>query len=253
VERAAAAGIPVIAFDRLIPTDKLAAYVSFDQYEIGRLQARGVLDRVGEGRFVLLGGSPADVSAHRFRAGQLEILQPLIDDGRITVVADRWVANWDPDEAYRTMKDVIAAGGGEFDAVVASNDGTALGAIDALREHGLAGKIPISGQDATAEGCRSILLGELTMSVFKDFRLLAPASADLALRLARREPVPELRRRMIGELTFDRDVAGTVPCLFLKLAAVDKENLYEEIVTSGFLPYDQVYRGIPEDERPPRP
>ncbi|MBN2353027.1 MAG: substrate-binding domain-containing protein [Spirochaetales bacterium] len=253
VERAAAAGVPVVAFDRLIPSDKLAAYVSFDQYEIGRLQARGVLDRAGKGRFVLLGGGTVDTSARRFRAGQMEILKPLIDRGRIEIVADQWVRNWDPDNAYKIMNNIISATGGEFDAVVASNDGTALGAIDALREHGLAGKVPISGQDATAEACTSIVRGELTMTVFKDFRLLAPAAVDLALRLARREPVPELENRTIRELTYDRDYEGTVPCLFIPSVAVDEANLYDEIVASGFQPYDEVYRDVPEADRPPRP
>ena len=126
-------------------------------------------------KLVKLGGSPTDNNAILFRKGQDEIVQPYVDKGIIKVVADQWVDNWDAGQCPqvdgehpdRRQKN-------EVDAVVASNDGTALGALQALKAQGLAGKVPISGQDATADGCNSIVKGELTVSILKDIRNLAP-------------------------------------------------------------------------------
>jgi D-xylose transport system substrate-binding protein len=253
VEAAVARGVPVIAFDRFIPSSKLAVYLSMDQYEIGRIQARGILSARDNGRFFLLGGSPADPSATRFRLGQMEILQPLIDSGRITVVGDEWAVNWDPENAHRIMSRFLEKTDNGLDAVVASNDGTALGALQALQAHGLAGKVPISGQDATVEGCNSIVKGDLTLTVFKDFRRFAPEAIDIALRLARREPVEGLVSQPLEKLTLDKSLVGEVPCRFVDLVAVDRSNMYDVVVTSGFHDYDDVYRDVPEKDRPPRP
>jgi D-xylose transport system substrate-binding protein len=109
VESAARDGVPCIAYDRLIKSDKLAAYISFDNVEVGRTQARGVLGKVDKGRFVLLGGSPTDNNATLFRKGQMEILQPLIDKGQVKVVADQWVENWSPANATKIMENILTA------------------------------------------------------------------------------------------------------------------------------------------------
>jgi D-xylose transport system substrate-binding protein len=253
VESAAADGIPVIAYDRLIKSDKLAAYISFDNVEVGRSQGRGVTKRVNKGKFVLLGGSPTDNNAILFRSGQMEVLQPLIDSGDIEVVADQWVENWSPPNATKLMENILTAQKNDIDAVVASNDGTALGALQAMKAQGLAGKVPISGQDATAAGCKSIVEGELTVTVYKDVRLLTPLAIEMAIQLAKGEEIPELKDFSLAELTLDENLKGNVPCRFLKVVEVDKSNVYEEIVVSGFQSYDDVYRDIPEDQRPPRP
>lgn len=253
VEKAAGAGIPCIAYDRLIRSDRLAAYISFDNIEVGRLQARGVLARIDHGNFVLLGGSPTDNNATLLRKGQMEILQPQIDRGRIRIVADQWVANWAPANAARIMEKILTSLDSRIDAVVASNDGTALGALQAMKARGLAGKVPISGQDATAAACRSIIEGHLSVSVFKDVRQLSPIAIEMAVKLARKEKIEGLRDYPLAELTGGEDIPGTVPCRFLKVVGIDKDNLYEVIVRSGFQKYDDVYRDIPEDRRPPRP
>jgi D-xylose transport system substrate-binding protein len=253
VESAAADGIPCLAYDRLIKSDKLAAYISFDNVEVGRAQARGVTKRVNKGRFVLLGGSPTDNNAILFRSGQMEILQPLIDSGDIEVVADQWVENWSSANATKIMENILTAQNNEIDAVVASNDGTALGALQAMKAQGLAGKVPISGQDATEAGCKSIVEGELSMTVYKDVRLLTPMSIEMAIQLAKGEEIPDLKDFSLAELTLDDSLEGTVPCRFLKVVEVDKDNVYDEIIMSGFQSYDVVYRDIPEDQRPPKP
>jgi len=253
VASAAADGIPCIAYDRLVKSDKLAAYISFDNVAVGRAQGEGVLKRVNKGKFVLLGGSPTDNNAILFRKGQMEALQPLIDSGDIEVVADQWVENWSPANATKLMENILTAANNEVDAVVASNDGTALGALQAMKAQGLAGKVPISGQDATEAGCKSIVEGELSMTVFKDVRLLTPMAIEMAVQLGKGEEIPGLKDYTLAELTLDDALEGTVPCKFLEVVSVDKDNVYEEIILSGFQSYDVVYKDIPEDQRPPKP
>jgi D-xylose transport system substrate-binding protein len=253
VDQAKEAGIPVIAYDRLIKSGSLAAYISFDNVEVGRTQARGILKVKDKGNFVLLGGSPTDNNAVLFRQGQMEILQPLIDKGDIKVVADQWVDNWDPANALKIMENILTAQKNKIDAVVASNDGTAGGALQAMKAQGLAGKVPISGQDATYQGCKSIVEGELTMTVMKDVRLLTPMAIDMAISLAKGEKIAGLTNYKLSELTLDENLKGDVPCNFLKVISVDKDNVFEEVVKSGFQKYDDVYKDIPAGKRPPRP
>ncbi len=253
VESAAVDGIPCIAYDRLVKSDKLAAYISFDNVEVGRTQARGVLSKVDKGNFVMLGGSPTDNNAVLFRKGQMEIIQPLVDKGQIKIVADQWVENWSPANATKIMENILTAQQNKIDAVVASNDGTALGALQAMKAQGLAGKVPISGQDATAAGCKSIVEDELTMTVYKDVRLLSPMAIDMAIALAKGQKIEGLKEFTLKELTLDEKLKGSVPCKFLKVVGVDKDSVYDEIVKSGFQKYDDIYKDIPEDKRPPRP
>ncbi len=253
VASAAQDKIPCIAYDRLVKSDKLAAYISFDNVEVGRTQARGVLKKVDSGNFVMLGGSPTDNNAVLFRKGQMEIIQPLVDKGQIKIVADQWVENWSPANATKIMENILTAQQNKIDAVVASNDGTALGALQAMKAQGLAGKVPISGQDATAAGCKSIVENELTMTVYKDVRLLSPMAIDMAIKLAKGEAVEGLKSYSLKELTLDDKLTGDVPCKFLKVVGVDSSNVYDEIVKSGFQKYDDIYKDIPEDKRPPRP
>jgi len=253
VNNASKAGVPVIAYDRLIKSTKLACYISFDNVEVGRQQASGVLKVRDKGNFVLLGGSPTDNNAILFRNGQMEVLKPHIDSGDIKIVADQWVENWDPATAVKKMENILTSQGNKVDAVVASNDGTALGALQALKAQKLAGKVPISGQDATGPGCRSIVEGELTMTVFKDVRELTPLAIDIADKLANGKPVEGLKNYSLAELTLDKNLSGEVPCKFLKVVQVDKDNVYDVVVKSGFQKWEEVYAGTPEDKRPPKP
>jgi D-xylose transport system substrate-binding protein len=253
VDKAAAEGVKVIAYDRLIKSANLAAYISFDNVEVGRSQARGVLKKVKKGDFILLGGSPTDNNATLFRQGQMEVLQPLIDKGDIKIVADQWVENWDAANALKIMENTLTKLKNKVDAVVASNDQTALGALQAMKAQGLAGKVPISGQDATAAGCKSIVEGELTVTVFKDLRKLSPIAVDMAVKMAKGEKVAGLKDFTLAELTLDKKLKGSVPCRFLKVVEVDQSNVYNEVVKSGFQKYDEVYKDIPKDKRPPKP
>ena len=245
VDEVAKKGVKVIAYDRLIKSPKIAAYVSFDNVDVGRNQARGVLAVKNSGNFVLLGGSPTDNNAHLFRQGQMEVLNPLIKSGKIKIVADQWVENWDPANAKKLMENILTATGKKFDAVVASNDGTALGALEAMKTAGMAGKVPISGQDATEAGCNSIARGELTVTILKDTRKLTPLATELAVKLAKGEKNLGLSPFKLADLTGNKKMKGDVPCKFLQVFQVTKDNLKKLVVDSGFQTYEGVYKDIP--------
>jgi D-xylose transport system substrate-binding protein len=263
VDKAADAGVKVIAYDRLIKTSKISAYLSFDNVEVGRQQALGIMKAIdadnwdvnanGPARVVQLAGSPTDNNATLFTKGQTEILQPYVDSGKIEIVAQQGVDNWDPANALKLMENILAAQNNDIDAVVASNDGTALGALQAMKAQGLVGKVPISGQDATADGSNSIVKGELTVSILKDIRNLSPLAIDVMDKLIKGQTVDGMKNFTLAELTVDPSKTGEVPCVFLQVQQVNKENVYDLVVKSGFQKYDDVYRDIPESERPPKP
>ena len=264
VDKAAAAGVKVLAYDRLIKSTKISAYLSFNNVEVGRQEALGVMTALGlpgstkwtkdnPAKVVLSGGSPTDNNAVLVRQGQMEIVQPYIDSGVITIVADQWVDNWDAANALKMMENILTAQENKIDAVVASNDGTALGELQAMKAQGLAGIVPISGQDATADGCNSIVKGEQTVTVFKDVRNLTPLAIETMDKLIKGQVVDGMKTYTLAELTNDDTKTGEVPCLFLPVEQVTKDNVYDLIVKSGFQPYEDVYRDIPEAQRPAKP
>ena len=263
VDKAAEAGVKVIAYDRLIKSPNIAGYISFNNVEVGRQQADGVMKALdmenwdeaanGPARIVMLGGSPTDNNAILFRQGQEEIVTPFVEAGKAEVVADQWVENWDAANALKLMENILTSINNEVDGVVASNDGTALGALQALKAQGLAGVVPISGQDATADGCNSIAKGELTVSILKDIRNLGPISVDMVDALLKGEPVEGLSEFTLAELTNDPSKEGNVMALFLPVEQVNADNVFDLCVANGFQSYDDVFRDIPEDQRPPRP
>lgn len=264
VEKAVAAGVKVISYDRLIKTSKISAYISFDNTAVGKAEADGVVKALGlpgsttwtkdnPAKVVLSGGSPTDNNAVLVRNGQMQILQPFIDQGVIKIVADQWVDNWDATKAETMMENILTAQQNKIDAVVASNDGTALGELQALKAQGLWGKIPISGQDATADGCNSIVLGGQTVTVFKDTRLLAPQAVTMIEALVKGQAPTGLQKFTLAELTNDKTKTGDVMANFLQIVEVTKANVYDVVVKSGFQSYDAVYRNVPADQLPPKP
>jgi len=264
---AAKAGVKVIAYDRLIKSTNIAAYLSFNNTAVGNAQAQGVLTALGiksatdtgkwtkasPVKLVKLGGSKTDNNAILFRQGQDQVLQPYVDAGVIKVVADQWVENWDPANAVKDMENILTSQNNAVDAVVASNDGTALGALQALNAQKLAGIVPISGQDATAAGCNSIVKGQLTVTIFKDTRLLSPLAVDLADNLIQGKTVADMKSYTMAELTNDKTKTGSVSAVFLPVVQVTKDNVYDLVVKSGFQSYDDVYKDIAADKLPPRP
>ncbi|WP_415155925.1 D-xylose ABC transporter substrate-binding protein [Maritalea sp.] len=182
VDAATDEGIPVVAYDRLIE-DGRAFYLTFDNVEVGRMQARAVLAAQPNGNYVMIKGSPTDPNADFLRGGQQEVLQAAIDAGDITIVDEAYTDGWVPANAQRNMEQILTANDNKVDAVVASNDGTAGGVVAALTAQGMEG-IPVSGQDGDHAALNRVALGTQTVSVWKDARELGKAAGEIAVALA---------------------------------------------------------------------
>ncbi|WP_421701765.1 D-xylose ABC transporter substrate-binding protein [Aliiroseovarius sp.] len=182
VQAAADEGIPVVGYDRLIE-DPRAFYLTFDNVEVGRMQARAVFAAQPTGRYVMIKGSPTDPNADFLRGGQQEIIQAAIDAGDIEIVGEAYTDGWLPANAQRNMEQILTATDNGVDAVVASNDGTAGGVVAALTAQGMEG-IPVSGQDGDHAALNRVAKGHQTVSVWKDARELGRAAGEIAVALA---------------------------------------------------------------------
>jgi D-xylose transport system substrate-binding protein len=267
VDDAAKEGVIVIAYDRLIATPNISAYITFGLEKVGNGQADGVLKALGfdptepgptdmwttdnPAKIVKLEGDPGDNNAQFFEAGQDEILQPFLDAGLVTIVARQNIANWDETNAVTAMENILTSQDNQVNAVIAANDNLGLGALQALSAQKLT--VPVSGQDATAAGCNSIAKGQLTVTILKDYRVMAPQAVDLVDEFLNGVTDPDLESYELSVLTGNEDLTGEVMAKYLPVTEVTIDNLYEEVVVSGFQSYDDVYQDIPEDQRPPVP
>jgi len=236
VEKAHAAGVKVIAYDRLIKNSDVDLYVSFDNERVGQMQAEAIVKLVPKGKYVYIGGSETDNNAHLFKKGAFDVLQPYIDRGDIEIVYDQWTKDWNPAVAMANMENALTANNNQIDAVVAANDGTAGGVIQALAAQGLAGKIPVSGQDAELAACQRIVEGTQTMTVYKPIKLLAEKAAELAVAMAKGEQIQTDRNVHNGKID--------VPSILLDPIAVDKTNIDQTVIADGFHSREDVYKNV---------
>lgn len=228
VRLAHAAGVPVIAYDRLIPEPSLDFYISFDAVAVGAAQARYLVSHLptpGRGKIVRLHGAKTDNNAHLVKEGQDKVLQPLLDSGAIEVVHEDWVDDWKPEYAKRIVNAAIAKGL-VFDAILTPNDGTAGGSIQALREDGRDGKVLVTGQDAELSACQRVASGSQTMTVYKPLHLLAGRAAEIAVAMGQGKPVVAR-----GEISVD---TAQVPAIFVEVISVDQSNLAKTVIADGF-------------------
>jgi len=238
--------IPVLAYDRIIRSSDLDFYVSFDNVKVGELEAQYLLDRAAKGNYILIGGATTDNNAQLVRQGQMKVLKPAIDRGDIRIVADQWAKDWLPSEALRHTENALTQSRNDVVAVVASNDTTAGGVVQALEEQKLAGRVLVSGQDADVAACQRIIAGTQSMTVYKPIRPLATRAAEIAVALARHSPVESNAKVNNG--------FKDVPSLLLVPITVDKRNLEQTVIKDGFVTIEDAYRNAPEDQKPkPQP
>ncbi|WP_422071378.1 D-xylose ABC transporter substrate-binding protein [Tranquillimonas rosea] len=243
VTAAADEGIPVIAYDRLIEDDR-AFYLTFDNIEVGRMQARAILEAQPEGNYVMIKGSPTDPNADFLRGGQQEVLQEAIDAGDITIVGEAYTDGWLPANAQRNMEQILTAEGNAVDAVVASNDGTAGGAVAALRAQGMQG-IPVSGQDADHAALNRIAQGTQTVSVWKDSRDLGKRAAEIAIELAGGTEMSEVE----GAEEWTSPAGTTLWAEFLEPVPITQDNL-DVIVDAGWISQESLCQGVENGPAP---
>jgi D-xylose transport system substrate-binding protein len=244
VEAAHRQGVPVISYDRLIKNSDVDLYVSHQVVKIGEMQAKYVLDHINKkpANIVIVGGSPTDNNALLLHEGQMNILKPAVDRGDVKIVTDQYAKEWQASAALNIMENALTQSNNQVDGVVASNDGTARGVVQALEAQNLAGKVVVSGQDADLASLQLIILGKQTMTVYKPIQPLANAAVESAIKLARGEKVDTTD-------TIDNG-RKKVPSILLEPVAVDKNNILSTVVKDGYQTLDKICANIPPDKCP---
>jgi D-xylose transport system substrate-binding protein len=239
VEIAHRAGIPVVSYDRLILDSEPDLYITFDNERVGELQARYILEALRDAprpiRLVRIYGSKTDNNASLFKAGQDKGLREAIDKGEVQVLHEDWADDWKPENAKRIMNAAITRHGRNIHAVLASNDGTAGGAIQALREEGIAGRVVVTGQDAELVAIQRIVAGEQSMTIYKPVQQLARRAAEAAVALARGRP-------LIARAGIDNG-RTEVPSILLDVVTVTRDNVEDTVVADGFHSREDIFQG----------
>ena len=241
VDAAKAANVKVISYDRLVLNSDVDLYISFDRIAVGTMQAEYLRKQAPKGNYVLLAGSPNDGGARVLHDTQMQILKPYIDRGDIKIIADSYMNDWLPSEAYLSTLKAIDSSKGNIAAILASNDGLAGGAIQALREHGLAGKVAVSGQDADLAAVISIAQGEQAMTVYKPVTTQAVRAAEEAVHLAKGE-------KPVADATINNGKAN-VPVILLKPILVTKDNIKSTVVKDGFQKLQSINQALSPNQQ----
>lgn len=244
VEAAHRQGVPVIAYDRLIKNSDVDLYISHQVVKMGEMQAQYLLDHVGKkpANFVIVGGSPTDNNALLLHEGQMNVLKPAVERGDVKIVTDQYAKEWQASAALNIVENALTQSKNQVDAIVCSNDGTARGAIQALRGQNLAGKVLVSGQDADLASIKLIAAGEQTMTIYKSIQPLAYGAVDAAVKLARGEQV-------VTTDTID-NAFKKVPAILLEPVAVDRNNLLDTVVKDGYHKLADICADLPPEKCP---
>jgi D-xylose transport system substrate-binding protein len=242
VAAAKARQVPLLCYERLVRDPNVSFFVGVDASAVGFLQATSLTQIAPKGNYVLIAGSPADLNAKILRDAQWRVLKPLVDRGDIKIISDTWSKDWNPTEAYAHMTEAIESAKGNITAVVASNDGTAGGAIQALAEHNLAGRVLVSGQDADLAAIIRILDGTQTMTIYKPLGSQAKLAAEAAVALARGEPVKSAVSFTVGN--------KAIPAILLPPAVVTKNNVKETVIKDGFQNLETIQKSLPKEKWP---
>jgi ABC-type xylose transport system substrate-binding protein len=212
--------------------------VSFDNVKVGEYQAEGViaaLDPDRTNRLAYIGGSSVDANSTQLKQGTMKVLKPLLKSGKVSLELETFTTDCSAQNAYQDMKQFLDEGG-QVDGVIAANDATASGVIQALHEHDLF-SIPVSGQDAELGACQRVAQGFQTMTVYKPIDQLGRMAAEMAVQVARGLPVPV--NALVNNGLYD------IPSVLLESISVTRENLNDTVIRDGFHTHDDVFGAHP--------
>ncbi|MBG0851613.1 substrate-binding domain-containing protein [Streptomyces spinoverrucosus] len=234
IQEAHNAGVPVVAYDRLAE-GPVSGYVSFDGFQVGRLQGEALLKAMGEDAsresIVMLNGDPTSPNAEWFRSGALSVL-----DGKVKIGRSYDIRGWSTDNAHASMSAAVAAlGPDRIGGVLAANDTIAAGVIAALRSAGVRDLPPVTGQDADLDAVRRIVEREQYMTVYKPFKAEADAAAAMAVALGRGDDL-----RGIATTTTDSPTTKDIPSTLLAPQAVTRDNIEQTLIKDGVYTVDQI-------------
>lgn len=236
VKQAKDAGVPVIAYDRMIQGVTIDAFISFDNREVGRLFGRSLAAAVPRGNYLVVNGSVRDNNSYEVHAGLFEVLEPLVADGRVKIIEDVWLQEWSFDEALEKIGAVLEKTT-DIDAISCGNDQIANAAIQLLSERRMAGKVAVVGQDADLITCQRVVEGTQLMTVYKPIAKLATRAAKLALAVANRTAFPY-------DTLMDNKSDAAIASYIETPLAVYKHNMDQTIIKDGFHSAEDVYRNV---------
>ena len=240
-QQAEAEGIPTIAYD--VPVDFAGTlFISFDNVAVGRLMADAMVKAQPTGDWVLIEGDPMMSIVDLFRSGQMQVLQPLVDKGDITIVAQQGIENWKPDVAQTTMDQILTRVDNKVDAVLAMNDGTSGGVAAALAAQGLLGDVALSGRDGDIAALNRIAKGQATVTVWKNAMDLGRAAGAAAIELANGAAPADVT----GAVPYETPSGLQQSAILLEPIAITRDTL-DLVIDSGWASKEQVCQGVTEN------
>lgn len=238
VESAISQGIPVIAYDRLIEDDR-ALYLTFDNVGVGRIMAEVLFEQVSAGNFAVIKGNGSDANSDFLRAGMEEVIGEAVTAGDITIVCEEYTDDWLAEVAQETMEQCLTQSDNDIQAALVENDGMAGGVVAALEAQGLAGEIPVTGQDGDAAALNRVALGSQLVSVWKDARILGEIAGEAAIALARGDALADIPLT----IEFESPGGNTMISILLDPTPITRDNL-DLVVDGGVISQEDLCQGV---------
>jgi D-xylose transport system substrate-binding protein len=233
------AGIKAIAYDVQFE-DPNALYITFDNVGVGRIMAREVLKVKDSGNFAFIKGDKGDPNATFLFSGITEVLKPNLDNGKIKNVCETFTDGWKPDNAQKEMEQCLTKQNNKVDAVISENDGMASGVVAALKAQGMAGAVPVTGQDGDLAAINRVALGTQTVSIWKDSRALGKAAAEAAIAIADGKAISSLP----GVGKFNSGKKGVeMNAILLPPTPITKDTL-NLAIDAGWISKDKACAGV---------
>ena len=233
------AGVKMVSYDVLVE-DPNALYITFDNVGVGRLMAKEIMKAKPEGNYAFIKGDKGDPNATFLFQGITEVLKEAMDGGKIKNVCETFTDGWKPDNAQKNMEQCLTSTGNKVDAVVSENDGMAGGVVAALEAQGMAGSVPVSGQDGDKAALNRVALGTQTVSIWKDARALGKAAAEAAVAIAGGADIASLP----GVGKFNKGKNGVeVNAILLTPDPITKDTL-DHVISAGWISKDEACAGV---------
>ncbi|MCX7748953.1 MAG: substrate-binding domain-containing protein [Clostridia bacterium] len=245
VESAKKAGIPVMAYSRLIKDVDYDCFIGFDVVDIGRTLAKAAIAKVPKGNYMIMNGGQTDINAKFEHDGYMEVIQPLIDKGDIKLVSDQWAENWAPEKALALAENALTQNNNKIDAALVSNDGMAGGVVQALKQQKLDGKVFVTGTDGEAAALQRIAEGSQSCTLLFPSKDFAEAAAKAAVEMAQSKKVPSTATG-----TIDNGANKKLPTIYVNTVLVTKENINDTVIKAGIAKVEDVFKNVPKDQWP---
>lgn len=226
--------VPVVSYDRLVSNSNVDVYISFDNEQVGKIMAEYLTKEVPKGGYIIIGGSENDSNSKMLYDGAMEVLNPYIEKGDISILAETWIDGWIRESAYDFMREELKTYKDDVKAVICGNDSLAWGAIDALSEAQIAEQVQVTGQDADLVACQRIVTGKQALTVYKPIRALVEKTVEVCMALKKGEKIK-------GD-TVINDGTYEVPAIYIGVQAVTKDNIDDTVIKDGFHLYEDVYQ-----------